>query len=440
MAAESAVVTGALGAVLGYLGGDVAEVAHFERLLWPRRFYHDWTPGVAVRQCLFLTMGGPVHSAALKTLDVFRKHGLYLGRGFGHLLGTAFYPDSMAKYSTGLRVPDGVALPGADAKGGLGVGAQERGDEGIDRRRRAESKTKTDEARNAFWVEVSRRVKHAAQLRAAMPRLDAEDAADNDGAIRIRAVQVLHHVTLQAVGDNEVPPHGTVRVCEDATTWRVVAGILCSEAVSITAAVVLATREAWGMFAYMLVPLTLKFVALLATVDREPLEPLARLQGGRDELPAALVFEIMDPEQDFLVIEGPAPLVKQFFLHYGHPLRRGAQGRARELVCMAVVYIFVLYFPAGLIGNVFTDQGVQYLWLAYQLYAVLAMHVVRLTGWQGCGRTEERAARALSAGGTAWLESLGGATVKATLRTTFVPNAASGKDMVKALTKGVASS
>lgn len=43
-------------------------------------------------------MGGPLHRAALETLDRFRKKGLYEGIQPGRMLGTAFYPDIRLRF------------------------------------------------------------------------------------------------------------------------------------------------------------------------------------------------------------------------------------------------------------------------------------------------------------------------------------------------------
>ena len=43
-------------------------------------------------------MGGPLHRAALETLDGFHKKGLYEGFQRGHMLGTAFYPDIRLRF------------------------------------------------------------------------------------------------------------------------------------------------------------------------------------------------------------------------------------------------------------------------------------------------------------------------------------------------------
>jgi hypothetical protein len=79
-------IAGALGSVIGYVGGEVADRALFERLLWPQRFYNDFTFGGFVRLALLMPMGGPVHKAAIETLEKFRENGLYNGAVRGDML------------------------------------------------------------------------------------------------------------------------------------------------------------------------------------------------------------------------------------------------------------------------------------------------------------------------------------------------------------------
>lgn len=84
-------IAGALGSVIGYVGAEVAEPEVFERLLWPQRFYDYLSPSTMLTTALTMPMGGPMHRAALETLDSFRKMGLYRGRCRGNMLVTAFY-------------------------------------------------------------------------------------------------------------------------------------------------------------------------------------------------------------------------------------------------------------------------------------------------------------------------------------------------------------
>lgn len=85
------IIIGALGSVIGYLGAEAATESFFERLLWPERFFNDANPYVLLKLTLCLPISGPLHGAALESLDTFRNNGLYLGTRRGNMLGTTFY-------------------------------------------------------------------------------------------------------------------------------------------------------------------------------------------------------------------------------------------------------------------------------------------------------------------------------------------------------------
>lgn len=407
MSDQASVLTQALGSVLGYAGGEVAEVATFERLLWPQRFYNDTALPTMLKQALLMTMGGPLHSAALKTLDVYRKHGLYRGPGRGNFLGTAFYPDLRVHYQSQLSPGE----PGYDAD---------------------------NEVRNGFWVEVLRELDRGAKHgRETSPKPDAEAA--NGG--RFRALQAVHHLHLRSVAAQEKPTSRTKVVAEDRITWKTLLGVLLSETVAVAVALVALLLGTWWMALFLLVPLLLKLCSLVVHVRREGLQPApvaTKRSASNDtsgEAAAVDIFELAGLQQGFLLIEGPVEVVKQFFRHYGHPLRGGRAGllgdRWREMLCIAMTYAFVLYFPAGLILSIWMDEDMQYLWLAYELYAVLAMHLLRLLDWQGSGRTEHVAARHLNRQGVVWLVSSGGAAVQASVRTDLVHRYSEGAGLVR---------
>jgi len=113
-------------------------------------------------------------------------------------------------------------------------------------------------------------------------------------------------------------------------------------------------------------------------------------------------------------------IVGQFFQHYGHPLRNDFRffgDRFREIFSMLLVAVFVLYFPAGLLSLLWMSPNVQYIWLGYQVYIIIAMHFLRLLGGASAGRAEKRAANILQAGGVVYLKGMEGPGVKATLAT-----------------------
>lgn len=386
-------LVGALGSVIGYLGAEVAERAVFERLLWPQRFYHDPNPTVLIKQALLMTMGGPLHSTALATLDVFRNNGLYLGTRRGDMLGTAFLSD--------IHVPN-YSRTGSNEK-----------DMG-------------KESRNGFWVRTMRSItkppENGTRLAAATPT-------------PYRALHLLLQLSLRRVDPSETMGQNVVKVTEDLSVGRYIIMIFIlflSELSSIAAAVVAGARfKTWWLVVYFSLPIIFKLIAVCFTVRREGLQDDDALGITPGVAPSNVIYEVVDPNRSFLLIKGPATVIQQFFRHYGHP-KRDSQAvwlpdRAREVICIIVIYGFVLYFPAGLIAALWMSPEVQYLWLGYELYAILAMHIVRIAGWEGCGRLEEHVARLLGDGHEVWLESSGGTTIAATLVTETVTNQAGGK-------------
>jgi hypothetical protein len=62
-------VLNALGTLIGYLGAEVAIPEIFERLLWPERCYNGSNLSKASQMAFFMPMGGPLHKAALSSLN-----------------------------------------------------------------------------------------------------------------------------------------------------------------------------------------------------------------------------------------------------------------------------------------------------------------------------------------------------------------------------------
>jgi hypothetical protein len=66
------------------------------------------------------------------------------------------------------------------------------------------------------------------------------------------------------------------------------------------------------------------------------------------------------------------------------------------------------------------EPEVQYLWLGYQIYAILVMHVIRIAGWGGSRRIEECVAGNLESGKEVWPLGENGHAVAAKLETVEV--------------------
>ncbi|MCJ1387452.1 hypothetical protein MMC18_000295 [Xylographa bjoerkii] len=353
-------VAGSLGSVIGYLGAEVAENNIFERLLWPQRFYNDFNASVLCKMVVFMPMGGPLHRAALETLDSFRDSGLYHGARRGNMLGTAYLCDLGVKHYLRTSGRSGDA----------------------------------DEVRNGFWVEVLRHIDGGQGVIRPPPQSDTEAKRLGDRR-PVRATPLLHHLVLRSVSEKERKDRDIIRVSENSVSWRSFAGIFASELSAIAVALVAGVqmRCLW-LALYFCVPLMLKLLAVSVSVRRESLMPGQRPAPHKAQ--TSDIFEVDDLKNGFALIEGPVPVVQQFFRHYGHPLRNhGLMDRSRELATIALVYAFVFYFPTGLVSIMWTSEEVQYLWLGYQVYTIVAMHVLRLAGWGGCGRTEERVAKKL---------------------------------------------
>lgn len=91
-------VAGVLGSFIGYLGAEVSKETIFERLLWPQRFYNHLNLEILVKMGFLMPLGGPLHRAALQTLDTFHERGLYDGSCRKNMVGTAFLRNSRHPY------------------------------------------------------------------------------------------------------------------------------------------------------------------------------------------------------------------------------------------------------------------------------------------------------------------------------------------------------
>lgn len=396
------IIFGALGSIIGYLGAEAASETFFERLLWPERFYNDTSIWALTKLAIFMPMTGPLHGAALQTLDTFRSNGLYLGLRRGTMLGSTFLKDTEAK----------------------------------NRRRLSASTTEEEkECRNGFWIQVLREAKYVDCKAGTLQRDSERTAVDNRPPYH--AMQLVHHLKFKYTDNAEGSRVNAVS--EGSVSWRAILGIFVSELTSIAIAITAAVAKpfkTWWLAVYLCVPLLLKLISLIVSVRRTTIHkeniPAASSAAPKDDL-----YEILDGNHSFGLIESPEITLRQFFRHYGHPIRdsgiAGRRDRAREVLSMALVYLFVLYFPAGLISSLWMPSNVQLLWLSFQVYTIIAMHIVRICGWEHCGRTEGRIARLLQEDRIVFLQAKKPAKygVTATLETTDHANVAEAKKEVK---------
>ncbi|PTB78836.1 hypothetical protein M440DRAFT_1352650 [Trichoderma longibrachiatum ATCC 18648] len=400
----STVTAGALTAVIGYIGSEVAEENLLERLLWPERFNNDMTISVVLQQCLLMTAGGPLHKAALKTLETLRQQGLFAGSCRGHMLGSVFFPEFKIMHF---------------------------------QRCKEARRLIPEKSRNSFWIRVLHSVRAEQHVSFKIPRQDAESNQLSDA---YRSLQPVYHLKLGIVGSAEKPGPNEVCVNEDGTSLTGVLSCVLSELTSVLASLIAGLKLKELVFAlYLLVPLLLKLLLIAFSVRRVKLmteEELHKVAEKEDtDLSKTEAFEVADPIHKFMVIEGPQPVVVQFFRHYGHPVRDRDSlwigDRLREVACITVICCLFLFFPVGLVIAQCSDENAQYLWLSYELYAVIAMHIVRVCGWQDIGRIEKRIARLMSNGKTVWLKTGNGCTVSATLVIHGVTKTAEGKEKVQ---------
>ncbi|KAK1532155.1 uncharacterized protein CCOS01_04138 [Colletotrichum costaricense] len=443
----------ALGAVLGYLGAEVAGISLFERLLWPERFYNAVDAIALIRLALFMPMGGPLHRAALETLDKFRDHGLYKGRRRGDMLGTTFFSDKASVHylHKTATTPEGRKLPRA--------------------------------VRNGFWIEVLKHVDDRISLGGSWTGAGPAPVPDTvrlkEGgeapADTVRTTRRIYRLDLEFQSSQGSEASPQLKAFNENFGFRTLLGIVVSELSSILLAVAAGiwsnqSRDgqdapAKWFIGFLCIPLFLKLFAAVARVRREsvihdegspesstlnvtaPSSPAAEASiTEKDPTPASPdhhqeteIFEVEVPSIGFLLISTPSPASQasfQFFRHYGHPIRDSALDRAREVASIVTVYAFVLYFPAGLLLLSWMNESMQYLWLGQQLWSVLVMHLVRLFGWEGTSRTEEAVAAALVKDFRVVLAGEK-ACVEATLRMEEVTSVREGRKRVQEMLEGL---
>ena len=135
-----------------------------------------------------------------------------------------------------------------------------------------------------------------------------------------------------------------------------------------------------------LLPLLLKLLSACFPIPREGLAVGSKSTSAQAQ-DRIVKYEIIPNGNGFQVIEGEESLVVQFFRHYGHPIR----SRGREILQMTIVTCFGLLFPVGLICSLlWMPAGMQTVWLSYQLYTTVALHVYHFAGGHHWATTEEK--------------------------------------------------
>jgi len=345
---EQAAVLSALGTLIGYIGAEAATSQVFERLLWPQRFWNGFSTTKALKIALFMPMGGPLHRAALHTLDKFFERGLFKGDSLGHMLGTAFYTDTTWPYKVwnAGKVEDHELV------------------------------------RNGLWPRA------AGQLPIPVDKPSRKNLDAEIGLKRpLRARTCVSRLALEYV-DTQLIKDDYKRISNDTNrvSCRTYIALFVSETTGIITGIVAAVIWQTWFACLWFIPLFLKLVSALFAICREGLSSMPPHPHEQD---IEKSFEIHHPQHGIFVIEGKESVVLQFFRHYGHPIR----SRVREVTQFIIVVCFGLNFSVGLVASIiWMPLSVQYLWLGYQLYATLAMYIYRYADSHRWATTEENIA------------------------------------------------
>lgn len=356
-------IFGAFGTVLGYIGAEAATSRVFESLLWPQRSFSNFRPSQTPWRALLRPMGGPMHKAALKVFDVMYGHDLFNGPNTGHMLGTAFFPELQWSYTMH----------------GQGLG-----------------ESHTEPLRNCIWA----RAMSLLPMFNPNPKI-GPSAGDEEAALKrphgqgdiVRARFRVNHLTItKATARDKQNVRTFVHESPEGIAFRTVMAIFASELTAVATGVTVAVcfRTPWAVF--WILPLVLRLISALLAVEREG---LTKLTSSTPATEPHCDFEVHSPEThpNFLVMTGPPAVVLQFVRHYGHPKRN----RFREVVQLSVVVAFAALFPLQLVcSTIWMSVPVQNIWLCYQLYCVLAMHVTRYSRRGSSSDTAEALAEALS--------------------------------------------
>ena len=390
-ASQTTSVISALGTIIGYVGSEAATEDVFERLLWPQRFFNAFSWQDLAQIGLLNPMGGPMHKAALTTLDKFHHSGLFKGRNLGNMLGTAFFHDTAIKY----KIHD--PPPGSNGK---------------------------EHVRNGLWVQAIGRISFAAPCQ---KEQSPESGVKPPKLIRARSV--VNFLELSYV-DGNVDPGKTVKYDTGSASYQTFLAIIWSEITGLAVGgFVLGYWRSYFSFLWFL-PLALKLLSAVFTIERETL--LAKPSKKEADMEEIKDFEVNTHGHGFLVVKGKESAVLQFFRHYGHPIRN----RTLEITQIAIVVAFGLAFPLGLMCSlIWMPVGLQYVWLGYQLYATLAMYIYRFTRAHQWTGSEARLAQMLAKGnngeGVAYLQDVSGNTMMGKLTRIYVGNYGEGQKVLK---------
>ncbi|CZR66798.1 uncharacterized protein PAC_16699 [Phialocephala subalpina] len=355
----------------------------------------------AVSVATFTALGTIIGYLGAEIAYKFGTAGLWKGYCRGDMLGTAFYEDSGKHYLVRL---------------GKDVGQQKA-------------------ARSGFWINTLDLVDwRLGDKGSVLPRIKGDDEASGKAVEKVRARRPVFVLTLS---------RHTSWVCRNSggavggdiggIKCRYFIGLIVSETITLTVGIAVAIVWHSYFSLWFLAPLLVKILALVFEVNRESigLEDKApdppkqdETRGKEEEIPALIeafcICETTDIRNGFFLIKGPSQLVLQFFRHYGHPerYRKGIRGdRVREISSMIIVIFAAMIYPSGLIAFIFASQQIQWMWLGYQLYTILSMHLYRFCGGKWIGTTERWIAKELENGKAVCFGDVNGHKVIAQLET-----------------------
>ncbi|KAJ5080929.1 hypothetical protein N7456_013639 [Penicillium angulare] len=411
-------VFGAFGAVLGYIGAEAATDIWFSSLLWPQRSFSHLPIRSIPALALLMPMGGPLHKAALGTFDIANARGLLKSAHEGHMLGTSFFKQTEWTYT----------IPG-------------------------NATSEPREARNCMWA----RALHHMPLPAEKPQSTASlyplatDAALEKGILTptsnghkpLRAkVAVYHLIFAPATAEDKASQMKFVRENCGRPGLQVYLSIFIAElsGIILFAVIYAIGRSLWCLI--WLAPLFLRTLSALFALDREPLTAISSSTSSPSKTPTTDTESPRDfimhlPQSqggDLMLFTGPSALVQQFFRHYGHPVRN----RTREILQLCIIALFAALFPLGLLAStLWMPPLVQYAWTCYQLYIVMAMHIVRYTAFGRDTSTESKIADYLADRPAILFgeKRHGDETVKVSLIATYHARQQDGRDCLERLVK-----
>lgn len=345
---QVALVVGLLNILAGFVGADAASETIIERILWPQRATSGFgTTSNILQHAFLLSAGGPLHRVATHVIEQMIEHSLHKGAGRGHMLGTAFYPDTRLNY----KMHAGNGQPVSD-----------------------------ELVRNGLLVRILK----------TLPYLQPIRSGQQATAQRMRQQITVSH--LELVNPDGAPATGVITLDDDRITARTILAIVVSEtpALLLVAAVTL-LQNARIAFVFV-APLVLKLLAAATALQREDFVTHGRDgKKGVDGHAPSQSFEVHIPGEGFQVMSGPAELVLPFFRHYGHPIRC----RWREAFQLLLIGLLGILHPLTLAMVLFMPIQIQAMFATYQAYLWIAMLAARFGGGDVWGTTEERVGKAL---------------------------------------------